>query len=68
MNGDNIFSFNENLSKYAIVVGNEANGVSQDVSNLCTNTLSIPMKNNVESLNAGVSGSIIMYLLSKGEF
>ncbi len=68
MKGQNIFKTEINCNKIALVIGNEGNGVSQQVSEFCTNTLSIPMLNGVESLNAGVSGSIIMYNLSKGEF
>ena len=68
MKGENIFKINIESSKIALVIGNEGNGVDKEISNLCTNSLSIPMLNGVESLNAGVSGSIIMYYLSKGEF
>lgn len=68
MKGENIFNYNQPKKPFALVIGNEGNGVSQQVSNYCTNTLSIPMLNGVESLNAGVSGSILMYELSKGEF
>lgn len=68
MNGDNIFKCEINHSKIALVIGNEGNGVSKEVSSLCTKILAIPMLNGVESLNAGVSGSILMYNLSKGEF
>lgn len=64
MNGENVFtkSFNENIG---IVVGNEGQGVSKELAKLCEITLSIPMKGDIESLNAGVSGSIIMYQIAK---
>ena len=64
MNGENVFTkcFEKNLG---IVVGNEGQGVSDEISNLCQISLSIPMKGNIESLNAGVSGSIIMYQIAK---
>lgn len=68
MDGENVFNIDIKQENIALVVGNEANGVSKEVSSICTSSLSIPMKNNVESLNAGVSGSILMYELSKGEF
>lgn len=64
MNGENVFtkSFNENIG---IVVGNEGQGISKELAKLCEITLSIPMKGDIESLNAGVSGSIIMYQIAK---
>ncbi len=47
--------------KYAIIFGNEGNGMSTDIENLCDYNLYIDMDNNVESLNVGVAASIIMY-------
>lgn len=67
MNGANIFNFNIN-KKVGVVVGNEGQGVSKGISKLCSTSVSIPMKNNVESLNAAISGSIIMYEISKNSF
>ncbi len=46
---------------YAIVIGNEGNGVSKEVSSLCDKKAYIKMNSSCESLNAGVSASILMY-------
>ena len=63
MDGENIYK--THISNNAgIVVGNEGNGVSAEIRGISTGSISIPMKNGLESLNAGVSGSIIMYHLS----
>ncbi|MBQ6494848.1 MAG: RNA methyltransferase [Bacilli bacterium] len=51
-------------SKYAFVIGNEGNGVSDEVRGLCDNNLYIKINNNCESLNASVAASIIMYELN----
>lgn len=51
------------INKYALVIGNEGNGMSDKVSNLCDEYLYIKMNNNVESLNAGVAASILLYEL-----
>ena len=60
MNGKNIY--NETFSYgTGIVVGNEGNGVSNELRAIASQTIKIPMLNGLESLNAGVSGSIIMY-------
>jgi len=47
-----------------IIVGNEGRGVSERMYSLATKTIKIPMQNGLESLNAGVSGSIVMYCIS----
>ena len=52
-------------NKYALIVGNEGNGVKQNIQDLCDLNLYIPMKDNVESLNVGVACSILLYELEK---
>ena len=47
------------------VIGNEGNGVSQQVIDACSSKLYIPMHNNAESLNAAVAASIIMWEMVK---
>lgn len=64
MDGENVFKA-EIKQQVGVVVGNEGKGVSDEIAKLCTKTLSIPMKEGIESLNAGVSGSIIMYQINK---
>ncbi len=65
MDGENIFDFEVEYNKtYGIVVGNEGKGVTEKIQKLCSKTVAIPMKNGVESLNASVSASIIMYQIS----
>ena len=59
-NGINIR--NENIGdKIAIVIGNEGRGISEKVKKFCHKYIYIGMNNKCESLNAGVSASIIMY-------
>lgn len=45
----------------AVVIGNEAGGVSPAGLRIATKHISIPMAQPVESLNAAVAGSIIMF-------
>ena len=47
--------------KFAIVFGNEANGVSDNVLNLIPNHVFIPMAGKIESLNVSISASIVLY-------
>ena len=44
-------------------MGNEGQGVSSKVAQLCHENIYIPMNKNCESLNVGVAASIIMYEL-----
>ena len=48
----------------ALVLGNEGNGISEDVKNLCDEFVNIKMSSNCESLNVGVAASILMYEVS----
>jgi len=66
MSGTELKSF---IPKFplALVIGNEGNGVSEELKKLSNQIVRIPMNNGVESLNAGVSASIIMYNLNLGE-
>jgi RNA methyltransferase, TrmH family len=45
----------------ALIVGGEAEGVSDEARELTTQKISIPMAGRVESLNAGVAGSVLMF-------
>ena len=43
------------------VLGNETEGVSQEIFDLANNKLMIPMQNNVESLNVAVTAALIAF-------
>ncbi len=45
----------------ALIIGGEADGASEQARKLATQKISIPMAGNVESLNAGVAGSVLMF-------
>ena len=68
MYGQNIFQIDKFCDKIALVIGNEGNGISEEMKKIANQSLSIPMENSVESLNASVSAGIIMYYIkNKGE-
>jgi TrmH family RNA methyltransferase len=48
----------------ALMIGSEAHGLSTGTAALADRALTIPMSGSVESLNAGVAASLLMYLLS----
>jgi len=45
----------------ALIVGGEAEGASEQARQLANQTISIPISEKVESLNAGVAGAILMF-------
>ena len=49
------------MEELAIVIGNEGQGMSEEVKNLCDSLVNIPMTSTCESLNAAIAGSILMY-------
>ena len=48
-------------SHFALVIGNEGQGISKTIDDLCDEYLYIKMSGNCESLNASVAASILMY-------
>lgn len=55
----------EKYEEYAIIFGNEGNGVSKKILDLCDDIVRIDMENKCESLNVGVSSGIILYYMYK---
>ncbi|MFV0249909.1 MAG: TrmH family RNA methyltransferase [Bacilli bacterium] len=55
----------EKYDKFAIIMGNEGNGMSDAVTNLCDDHIYIEMSPVCESLNVGIAASIILYELNK---
>jgi len=60
--------YNTSYDKTAIVIGNEANGVSKEVLGLSDGRIKIPMMGRTESLNAGVATGIILYEVIRKKF
>ena len=48
-----------------VVVGSEGDGLSRLVAATCDQLVSIPMANQVESLNAGVAASVALYAIAQ---
>ena len=48
-------------SHFALVIGNEGQGISKEIDDLCDEYLYIKMNENCESLNASVAASILLY-------
>ena len=65
MFGESIDKIRLPKTRFAVIIGNEGQGVSKEFRELANLKISIPMTSKVESLNAGVAGSIIMQKLGE---
>jgi len=61
MDGTNIYKFKQPTQNFGVVIGNEGNGISKELIDFSQYKVSIPMKNSLESLNAAVACSIMIY-------
>ena len=59
--------YDVSFSKSAIVIGNEANGVSEGILDLADERVKIPMIGKTESLNASVATAVILYEAMRGK-
>ena len=59
-NGNNLNSF-EKTNQYCLVLGNEGNGVSKEILDICDENIFIEMNKELESLNVAIAGAIIMH-------
>ncbi len=60
MGGDTMYNLNLKGS-IGLVIGNEGEGVSRLVKEKCDFVASIPMKGNIDSLNASVAAGVLAY-------
>ena len=55
------FFITRDLAGTAFLIGNEGNGLSDEIADLADTYIKIPMQGQVESLNAAISASLLMY-------
>ncbi len=66
MGGESVYGFTP-PEKYCLVIGGEANGVSETLKRAADKIIAVPMDEKIESLNAGVSLALILYELKYGK-
>ncbi|MDE6550548.1 MAG: RNA methyltransferase [Clostridia bacterium] len=68
MRGENIYNISkqELSGAYALAVGSEAHGISDEIMSAAYKIVSLPMSGAIESLNAAVSLSVGLYQLVYG--
>ena len=58
---DNWKESHPTTKQIALIVGNEVDGIDNDVISLCDDVVHIPMRGKKESLNVSIAAGIAMY-------
>ena len=61
LKGDEYYAKNLYEGSVAFLIGNEGNGLSDEIAKMADKYVKIPMDGMVESLNASVAAAILMY-------
>lgn len=61
LNGTDYDKHPDFIGNVGIIIGNEANGISDEIADMADKLIRIPMSGKVESLNAAVAAAILMY-------
>ena len=48
-----------------LLVGNEASGLDDEIQDACRHRVTLPMSSEIDSLNVGVAGAILLYELTQ---
>ena len=62
---DNYYHETTYDGKFALVIGNEANGINDELIAQSDKLVKIPIYGNAESLNAAISAAVLMYEIKK---
>lgn len=61
LKGEHYYTEEDYTSGCAFLIGNEGNGLSDEIANQADTYIKIPMEGKVESLNAAISATLLMY-------
>lgn len=61
LDGKNSYDKEDYTKKTAFLIGNEGNGLRKDIADLADTWIRIPMQGQVESLNAAIATSVLMF-------
>ena len=65
LHGEDFYERSPVNSKFVLVIGSEAHGISQATREQATHLVKLPMRGGAESLNAAVAAGIMMYELMR---
>ncbi len=63
LKGEKFHNEIEYPAKCGVIIGNEANGITEETASLAGELIKIPMEGKVESLNAAIAAAIMMYAM-----
>jgi len=67
--GENLFKWQGGFVKTALVIGNESRGIRDEIVEIASSIVSIPMNKKTESLNAATAAGLLVYeVFRKKEF
>ncbi len=61
LKGENSYDEEDYTKACGFLIGNEGNGLSNEIADLANTYIKIPMEGKVESLNAAISATLLMY-------
>ena len=61
LKGEKLYNEVKKDGMYGFIIGNEANGISDEIAAEADELVIIPMYGNVESLNAAIAASVLMF-------
>lgn len=61
LKGEHAYDEEDYTTSCGFLIGNEGNGLSDRIANLADTYIKIPMEGQVESLNAAISATLLMY-------
>lgn len=61
LKGEHAYDEEDYTKACGFLIGNEGNGLSDEIANLADTYIKIPMEGHVESLNAAISATLLMY-------
>lgn len=65
LDGTPFYERQDVAERFALIIGNEGNGVSEQVQQTATHRVRLPMRGGAESLNAAIAAAIMMYELMR---
>ena len=68
LSGAEIYTDADYTKSCAVIIGNESRGMSRELAEKCDRLIRIPMEGKLESLNAAVAASLIMYAAHHARF
>ena len=61
LKGEHSYDEEDYTNPCGFLIGNEGNGLSDEIADLADTYIKIPMEGEVESLNAAISAALLMY-------